>query len=215
VYFSAGIFGFVLGGNYAPNGIMSTGCSGALFGIIAITLLDLLYTWKNRKSPGRELLFIGLDIAIAFVLGLLPGLDNFSHIGGFLTGLTLGICILHSPDALRERTGVDEPPYSSMGGAQNANATGVQNFVRQPVGFFKGRKPLWWVWWLIRAGALVAVTVTFIVLLRNFYVYRNTCSWCKYLSCLPVKNWCNLGNLDFQSQPTKLKMLKRGELAPI
>ena len=193
VYFSAGIFGFVFGGNFAPNGIMSTGCSGSLFGILALVLLDLLYTWKSREKPGRDLAFILLDIAIAFVIGLLPALDNFSHIGGFLTGLVLGICILHSPDALRKRTGLDEPPYSSVGAASThthgvasgaEGQTGIQAFARQPVSFFKGRKPLWWVWWLIRVGALVAVLVSFIVLIRNFYVFRTQCSWCKYLSCL-------------------------------
>jgi membrane associated rhomboid family serine protease len=184
VYFSAGIFGFVLGGNYAPNGIMSSGCSGSLFGIIAVVLLDLLYGWRNRRNRVRELIFIMLDIVVAFVLGLLPGLDNFSHIGGFLAGTVLSICILHSPDALRERIGVDATPYRAALADGPEPQTGVQSFVRAPVGFFKGRKPLWWAWWLIRAGALVAVIVTFIVLLRNFYVYRVTCSWCKYLSCL-------------------------------
>jgi membrane associated rhomboid family serine protease len=197
VYFSAGIFGFVLGGNYAPNGIMSSGCSGSLFGIIAIVLLDLLYNWRNRRNPVRELIFIILDIVFAFVLGLLPGLDNFSHIGGFLTGIVLGICILHSPNALRERIGVAATPYRAAApeDGEPEEPTGVQNFVRAPVGFFKGRKPLWWAWWLVRVGALVAVTVAFIVLLRNFYEYRVTCSWCKYLSCLV--SWpCFVSRLD-------------------
>ena len=185
VYFSSGIFGFVFGGNFAPNGVPSTGCSGALFGILAIMLLDLLYTWKARVSPGRDLTFILLDVCVAFVLGLLPTLDNFSHIGGFMTGLVLGICILHSPDSLRERIGLDEPPYASIRGQPgHKEESSTVAFLRRPIGFFKGRKPLWWAWWLVRAGALVGVLVAFIVLLNNFYVYRNTCTWCKYLSCL-------------------------------
>lgn len=187
VYFSAGIFGFVFGANFAPDGISSTGCSGALFGILAIVLLDLLYTWKSRPSPGKDLLFLVLDFAIAFTLGLMPTLDNFSHIGGFLMGLVLGVCILHSPEALRERIGLDEPPYSAVdeqGNHFSSKEAGLLGFAKGPVGFFKGRKPLWWAWWLLRAGALVAVLIVFIVLVRNFYVYREMCSWCKYLSCL-------------------------------
>ncbi|RDI83332.1 hypothetical protein Vi05172_g6728 [Venturia inaequalis] len=219
VYFASGIFGFVMGGNFAPNGLPSTGCSGSLFGIIAIVLLDLLYTWKSRPSPIRDLCFILLDIIISFILGLLPALDNFSHIGGFLMGLVLGICILHSPDSLRERTGQDDPPYATMSGARRDTSSpsgspsgrspppgyklersetqsGLQNFAKQPVGFFKGRKPLWWVWWLFRAAALVGVLIAFILLLRNFYIFEKKCSWCKYMSCLPVKNWCDIGNFD-------------------
>ncbi|TID18514.1 gb [Venturia nashicola] len=220
VYFASGIFGFVMGGNFAPNGLPSTGCSGSLFGIIALVLLDLLYTWKSRTSPIRDLCFILLDIIISFILGLLPALDNFSHIGGFLMGLVLGICILHSPDSLRERTGQDDPPYATMSGARRDTSspsaspmgrspplgyklehsetqqTGLQNFAKQPVGFFKGRKPLWWVWWLFRAAALFGVLIAFILLLRNFYIFETKCSWCKYLSCVPVKNWCDIGNFD-------------------
>jgi membrane associated rhomboid family serine protease len=193
VYFSAGIFGFVLGGNYAADGITSVGASGSLFGILALTLLDLFYTWSTRRSPVKDLIFILLDIAIAFVLGLLPGLDNFSHIGGFLMGLVLGICLLHSPQSLRQRTGSDEPPYATVdtqplaptsGGPASKMPQILTNFAKSPVGFFKGRKPLWWAWWLVRAGGLVMVFIGFVLLLRNFYEWRNTCSWCKHLTCL-------------------------------
>jgi membrane associated rhomboid family serine protease len=189
VYFASGIFGFVFGGNFAPNGIASTGCSGALFGLLAINLLELLYTWKSRRNPGLELFFIFLDIVISVVIGLLPAaVDNFSHIGGFITGLCLGISILRSPDSLRQRTGMDEPPYASVNGPNGQPTTALQGFVKEPVSFFKGRKPLWWVWWVVRVAALVLVLVAFIVLIRNFYKYRTTCSWCKYLSCLVSLN---------------------------
>jgi len=187
VYFSSGIFGFVLGGNFAATGISSTGASGALFGILALTLLDLLYTWNDRTSPWKDLAFIMLDVVISFVLGLLPGLDNFSHIGGFFMGLVLGICILHSPNALRKRINQDEPPYAPVmpyKAAQQSEGGGALGFVKNPVGFFKGRKAAWWAWWLVRAAGLVFVFIVFILLLNNFYVYRKTCGWCKYLSCL-------------------------------
>lgn len=184
VYFSSGIFGFVLGGNFAAPGIASTGASGALFGIIALTLLDLLYNWQDRPKPWRDLAFIVLDVVISFVLGLLPGLDNFSHIGGFFMGLVIGICILRSPNALRKRTHQDEPPYTPVSKTFGDRNGGFAGFFRQPIAFFRGRKPAWWAWWLVRAASLVFVFVVFILLLNNFYKYRKTCSWCKYLSCI-------------------------------
>jgi membrane associated rhomboid family serine protease len=183
LYFSAGIFGFVLGGNYAAQNIPSVGASGSLFGVLALVLLDLLYNWSSRRSPVKDLLFLLLDIAIAFVLGLLPGLDNFSHIGGFLMGIVLGICILHSPASLRERIGT-ETPYATVDTAAADGTPAMSKFVKQPLGFFKGRKPFWWAWWLARVGALVAVFIGFILLLRNFYEWRNECSWCYRLTCL-------------------------------
>ena len=187
VYFSSGIFGFIMGGNFAPNGIASTGASGALFGIIAITILDLLYTWKERPTPGRDLIWIVLILIVSFVLGLLPGLDNFSHIGGFLMGLVLGICILRSPNTLRERIGDGMEPYSPLHPKSSlpiVDDGGIRGFVKQPINFFKGRKPMWWGWWLFRAVCFVGVIICFALLLNNFYVSRKTCSWCKYLSCL-------------------------------
>lgn len=187
VYLSSGIFGFVLGGNFAADGIASTGASGSLFGVVALVVLDLFYHWSERESPWMDLLWIFFGIALSFVLGLLPGLDNFSHIGGFLTGLVLGICILRSPDYLRQRVGVDQPPYASFGSPQpnNSGPSTLQGLAKQPLGFFKGRKALWWVWWLVRAAALIGVLVCFIVLLKNFYKANpQKCSWCKHLSCL-------------------------------
>lgn len=198
VYLSSGIFGFVLGGNFAPKGIASTGASGSLFGIIALMLLDLLYHWGERKSPWVDLAWIIFDIGISFVLGLLPGLDNFSHIGGFLMGLVLGICLLHSPDVLRRRVGADDPPYASVATAGKRfkdEMAGFRGFAKEPVGFFKGRKPLWWAWWLVRAAALMGVLIGFILLLTNFYKKcPQECHWCKHLSCM-VRHFDTL-NLD-------------------
>jgi membrane associated rhomboid family serine protease len=211
VYIASGIFGFVLGGNFAATGISSVGASGSLFGIIALTLLDLLYNWSDRPSPWKDLGFIALDIVISFVLGLLPGLDNFSHIGGFLMGLVLGICILHSPTQLRQKIGAYDPPYQPVDDNFNGNS-GTARFIKNPVAFFKGRKPLWWVWWLIRVGALVMILVLFIVLLNNFYIYHKTCGWCKYLSCLvslspalPLENLFLCRHYSIPAMPRKGK----------
>lgn len=185
VYYASGIFGNVLGGNFAGTAIISTGASGSLFGVFALALLDLLYTWKERPSPGKELLFMALGVIVSFVLGLLPALDNFAHIGGFLMGLVLGICILRSPNSLRERIGLERTPYVPMRTGTGTQSTESKKaFVKEPLGFFKGRKPLWWAWWAVRAGSLVGIIVAFIILINEFYRVRSTCSWCKYLSCL-------------------------------
>lgn len=189
VYLASGIWGFVLGGNYAAQGIPSTGASGALFGILALYVLDLLYTWNERQSPWVEFIIMIVGVGISFFLGLLPGLDNFSHIGGFVMGLALGLCIMRSPNALRERIGLARTPYVAMSGGLGPGSAQdedkMKKFTKEPLGFFKGRKPLWWAWWLVRAGALVAVLIGFIVLITNFYKYpKSNCSWCYRLSCL-------------------------------
>lgn len=204
-YLASGIFGFVFGGNYAAQLEPSDGCSGALFGILALYLLDLLYDWPQRQSPWLELIIMILGVAVSFVLGLLPGLDNFAHIGGFIMGLAIGLTIMRSPNALRERIGLARQPYVAMSGgagqatpenrktssfkdffrAKTLSPSGEDNDSKGPLDFFRGRKPLWWAWWLVRAGALVAVLIGFIMLIVNFYRYpTSNCSWCYRLSCL-------------------------------
>lgn len=103
IYFVCGIGGFLLGGNFTPDGIASTGASGAIFGLIALDLLDLLFNWKTYKDPWKSLILSMVEIVISFVIGLLPGLDNFSHIGGFIMGLLMGTALMQSPRSLRKR----------------------------------------------------------------------------------------------------------------
>ena len=188
-----------------------SGCSGCLFGIIGLVFIDLLYTWKDRKHPIFDLVFLVIVVAIEVVIGLLPtGLDNFSHIGGLLMGLVLGVCILHSPSALRKHIENDRPsvyvkttstrrrraPVSADGLIYGTMGASTSLFFKHPVSFFRDRKWLWWAWWLLRAGALVAVLVAFIVLTNNFYTHRYECSWCQYLSCINYNHWCDLGKLQ-------------------
>lgn len=57
------------------------GCSGALFGLIGYMFIDVLVNWKTIANPIRELIKLLLVTIISLVLGLLPGLDNFAHLG--------------------------------------------------------------------------------------------------------------------------------------
>ncbi|BGP19040.1 hypothetical protein JCM10213_009250 [Rhodosporidiobolus nylandii] len=93
LYLAAGIFGFVLGGNFALVGQPSVGASGAIFGTHAALLVDLLAHWSIEHQPKRKLLFLLIEIVIMFGLGYVPGIDNFSHLGGFLIGLLGAICL--------------------------------------------------------------------------------------------------------------------------
>lgn len=129
---------------------------------------------------------------ICFGLGLLPGLDNFSHIGGFATGLLLGVAVLRAPPRIRARlespasTDYDlDAPYSSLTGA--GASVGRK---RGLIGYFKGRRVWWWIWNLIRVGCLVLVVVFMAILLNNFYAHGGgNCSWCKYLRYFRGVRW--------------------------
>ncbi|KAF9481031.1 rhomboid-domain-containing protein [Pholiota conissans] len=84
-YFAAGIFGNVLGGNFALVGIPSVGASGAIFGTVAITWVDLIAHWQYQYRPVRKLIYMTIELAIGVAIGYIP-----SHLGGFLMGLLVG-----------------------------------------------------------------------------------------------------------------------------
>ncbi|KAG0200606.1 hypothetical protein BGX28_006357 [Mortierella sp. GBA30] len=46
----------------------------------------------------------------------------------------------------------------------------------------------------LRFVALPLVVLIIVLGLTNFYKGANNCSWCKYLSCLPVNGWCDAFN---------------------
>ncbi|PPQ92685.1 hypothetical protein CVT25_013992 [Psilocybe cyanescens] len=89
-YAAAGIFGNVLGGNFSLVGVPSVGASGAIFGTVAVTWVDLLAHWKYQYRPVRKLIFMTIELLIGVALGYIPYVDNFAHIGGFVMGLLVG-----------------------------------------------------------------------------------------------------------------------------
>ncbi|KAI8099606.1 rhomboid family-domain-containing protein [Halteromyces radiatus] len=93
LYMASGIWGFVLSAMLANENTASMGCSGALFGLIGYMFIDVLINWRVIQHPWRELISLFISTIISLVLGLLPGLDNFAHLGGFVVGLVMGLLI--------------------------------------------------------------------------------------------------------------------------
>ncbi|RCI02925.1 hypothetical protein CU098_010433 [Rhizopus stolonifer] len=90
LFVGSGIFGHTLGGNYAFSTTPFLGYSGAIFGLIGFLYVDLIFSYKKLEQPIRCLIKLLLCTALGFILGLLPGVDNFSHLGGLISGLLLG-----------------------------------------------------------------------------------------------------------------------------
>jgi rhomboid protease GluP len=87
IYVLSGMAGVIA--SFALSPYRSIGASGALFGLIG-ALVPLLY--RNRKvlaNTVRGLRNILLVIAVNLIIGLTPGIDNWAHLGGLLTGLAV------------------------------------------------------------------------------------------------------------------------------
>lgn len=59
------------------------GCSGALFGLLGYSIIKLILEWKNVTNPFLQLIKVILSAVVSIVLGMMPGIDNFAHVGKF------------------------------------------------------------------------------------------------------------------------------------
>lgn len=204
IYMASGIAGFLLGANFSPDGIASTGASGALFGIIATNLLLFVFSGtKNTNMYGtkRYKLFVAIlvcEILVSIVLGLLPGLDNFSHIGGFCMGLLLSIVLLPDPSQVYIDGIYTYEPDTRTWQLFLNNWNPMNNW---------NHKVQWKVllWLGLRVVCLVLAVVFFAMLFKNLYAKdmqdeSNKCTWCKYINCIPVHDWCDQGEITVSTE---------------
>lgn len=104
IYLLSGIAGAFA--SFAFSRFNSIGASGALFGLIG-AWIPLLY--RNRAilaGVRQQINRIVQVIAINLLIGLLPGIDNWAHLGGLLGGFILGW--LATPLYALRVTGADE-----------------------------------------------------------------------------------------------------------
>jgi rhomboid protease GluP len=100
IYVFTGAFGYLVSSFF---GRFSVGASGSLLGLIGV----LLALTTGRHTAGMQMLrsqLIRWLIYIAVMGFLMPGIDNFAHIGGFASGYALGrIMVDRAPADAAER----------------------------------------------------------------------------------------------------------------
>lgn len=74
--------------------IFQVGPAGAQFGILACLLVEVLQNVQMLKRPIIAILKIVGFIIFLFLLGLLPWIDNWAHISGFLFGFLLAFALI-------------------------------------------------------------------------------------------------------------------------
>ncbi|KAG0473181.1 hypothetical protein HPP92_015038 [Vanilla planifolia] len=93
IYLLSGFGGSILSSLFIRNNI-SVGASGALFGLLGAMLSELITNWTIYSNKAAALFTLLIVIVINLAVGILPHVDNFAHIGGFLTGFLLGFMML-------------------------------------------------------------------------------------------------------------------------
>uniref|UniRef100_A0A5B6ZSS2 RHOMBOID-like protein n=1 Tax=Davidia involucrata TaxID=16924 RepID=A0A5B6ZSS2_DAVIN len=169
LYIISGIGGSLLSGLFVQTTI-SVGASGALFGLLGAMLSELLTNWTIYDNKLAALLTLILIIAINLAIGILPHVDNFAHIGGFLTGFFLGFVLL-----IRPQFG-----WISQ---RNASRGHIGTSVKSKYKTYQ---------YVLFVFSLVILIVGFalgLVLLLQGVNGNEHCPWCHYLSCIPTSKW--------------------------
>ncbi|KAJ7947638.1 Rhomboid-like protein [Quillaja saponaria] len=169
LYLISGLGGSLLSAMFIQSEI-SVGASGALFGLLGGMLSELITNWTIYENKLAPLLTLIVIIIINLAVGILPHVDNFAHIGGFLSGFLLGFIFLIRPQFRWVSQRHAPPGY-------------IAPSVKSKY------KTYQYVLWVISFILLIAgMTVGLIILFRGVNL-NDHCLWCHYLSCVPTSLW--------------------------
>ncbi|XP_076041642.1 rhomboid-5 isoform X2 [Oratosquilla oratoria] len=93
IYIVSGIAGNLASAIFVPYRA-EVGPSGSQFGLLACLFVEVINSWQIVHSPWRALgRLLGITVML-FIVGLLPWVDNYAHIFGFIFGFLLSYALL-------------------------------------------------------------------------------------------------------------------------
>jgi len=107
MYIISGACGFMISALFSA-GTLSNGSSAAIYGMLGVETVDLFQTWQLLDKRFAQVVGLIIKLAIFLGIGTLPYIDNFAHVGGFISGVVSGIVFLPylvfgKSDGLRKR----------------------------------------------------------------------------------------------------------------
>ncbi|XP_062234640.1 inactive rhomboid protein 1 isoform X3 [Platichthys flesus] len=93
VYMLSGITGNLASAIFLPYRA-EVGPAGSQFGILACLFVELFQSWQILERPWRAFAKLVAISIFFFSFGLLPWIDNFAHICGFVSGFFLSFAFL-------------------------------------------------------------------------------------------------------------------------
>lgn len=169
VYLISGIGGNLVSAIFLPRYIQ-VGASSSIFGLLSVQYVDLIVNWK--LIPRRKQYTISLIITsiLTLAIGLLPRVDNFAHLGGFIFGLLITLIII--PDILSPETSP----------------------IRE-----KKRKKFIYIRMIISSSIVVALLGVFLYLLFSGIDF-SFCRICEYFVCLPFYKECKISTFELYNK---------------
>ncbi|XP_044477285.1 RHOMBOID-like protein 1 isoform X2 [Mangifera indica] len=169
LYVISGFGGGIISALFLRQSI-SVGASGALFGLLGAMLSELIANWTIYANKFAAMLTLIFIITVNLAMGILPHVDNFAHIGGFLSGFLLGFVLLIRPQFgwVRQRS---VPPGYIVTSVKSKHRT------------------YQYVLWILSVIILIVGFTLGLVQLYHGVNMNDYCSWCHYMSCVPTSLW--------------------------
>ncbi|KAB2620262.1 hypothetical protein D8674_041348, partial [Pyrus ussuriensis x Pyrus communis] len=150
-----------------------------MLSLVFMHVLSCMYGHIHKYFDPQlaALLTVLFIIIITLAVGILPHVDNFAHIGVFVSGFLLGFLFLIRP----QFTWLTQ---------QNASPGHVTTPVKSKHKTYQ--YVLWVLSWIL---LIVGYTLGLVALFRGVNL-NNHSSWCHYLSCVPTSKWnCKSQNI--------------------
>ncbi|MPC31439.1 Inactive rhomboid protein 1 [Portunus trituberculatus] len=93
IYIVSGIAGNLASAIFVPYRA-EVGPSGSQFGLLACVYVEFINSWQMIKNPWKVLAKLVAWTLTFFLVGLLPWVDNYAHIFGFIFGFLLSYALL-------------------------------------------------------------------------------------------------------------------------
>ena len=73
--------------------MLQAGPTGSQFGILACLIVEVIHSWRDLSDPLQALLQLLAILLVLFIFGLLPWIDNYAHLAGFVLGFLLSFAM--------------------------------------------------------------------------------------------------------------------------
>uniref|UniRef100_A0A1B6BZ94 Peptidase S54 rhomboid domain-containing protein n=1 Tax=Clastoptera arizonana TaxID=38151 RepID=A0A1B6BZ94_9HEMI len=93
IYMGSGVAGNLASAIFVPYRA-DVGPAGAQFGLLACLIVEVLNVWPMLRHPQHALCKLLAITFVLFLFGLLPWVDNFAHLFGFVFGFLLSYALL-------------------------------------------------------------------------------------------------------------------------
>lgn len=185
IYLISGLTGNAASCIFLPNA-MTVGASGAIFGLFGAMWADFMQNYHTSEFEGNRCsTFLCLSFCTIFSLamGLVPFVDNFAHVGGFVAGLLCGLALL--ADTAESRACMSEVWRERKSSCCCCCTVGMRQVV---VG-------------VVAAVLLVCYVIILYVSLFENHDIKAWCSWCEKVNCLETDWWdCQADSVSSCSQ---------------